>query len=76
MLDKVAEDQVPVFITRRNGKRAVLLSEEYFESLDETAYLLSSPKNARRLMQAKRELEAGKGRPHMLIRKMKKPKPR
>jgi antitoxin YefM len=30
----------------------VLLAKEDFDSLEETAYLLSSPENARRLLQA------------------------
>ena len=51
-LDKVCDDSQPLRIMRRNGKRVVILSEEDFQSLDETAYLLASPANAKRLKSA------------------------
>lgn len=62
LLDRACEDHVPVRITRRNGKAAVLISEEDLSSLEETAYLLRSPANARRLLDAvesARRLEPG-----------------
>jgi antitoxin YefM len=39
-----------------------MLSLEEYEALQETAYLLQSPANAKRLMKAKEALEAGRGR--------------
>ena len=68
MLDKVNDDHAPLIITRRRGKPAVLISLEDFHSYDETAYLLRSPQNAARLYHAKREIEAGKGRVHKLVK--------
>ncbi|TDB52426.1 type II toxin-antitoxin system Phd/YefM family antitoxin [Photorhabdus khanii] len=59
-LDKVNDDHKPVMITRRNGKPAVVISLEDFQSYEETAYLMTSPKNAVRLNQAIAEVEAGK----------------
>ena len=59
-LDKVNDDHVPMLITRRNGKPAVLISLEDFKSYEETAYLMASPKNAERLNEAVAEVEAGK----------------
>ena len=59
-LDKVNDDHVPMLITRRNGKPAVLISLEDFKSYEETAYLMASPKNAERLNEAIAEVEAGK----------------
>ncbi len=59
-LDKVNEDHAPVTITRQNGKPAVVMSLEDFNSYEETAYLMASPKNAERLNQAISEIEAGK----------------
>jgi len=38
-----------------------------YESLRETAYLMRSPANARRLLDAMERLEAGRGQTHELI---------
>lgn len=59
-LDKVNDDHKPVLITRQNGKPAVVISLEDFQSYEETAYLMASPKNAERLNQAIAEVNAGK----------------
>ena len=37
------------------------MSLDDYEALEETAYLLRSPKNARRLLESIAQLEAGKG---------------
>ena len=50
--DQVCDRHEPLLIERRRGGDVVLLAKEDYESLQETAYLLSSPENARRLMQA------------------------
>lgn len=60
VLDKVNDNHKPVMITRQNGKPAVVMSVEDFQSYEETAYLLASPKNAERLNQAIAEIEAGR----------------
>lgn len=59
-LDRVNNDHVPILITRRNGKPAVVMSLEDFQAYEETAYLMTSPKNAERLTQAIVEVETGK----------------
>ncbi len=51
-LDKVCEDHEPVVVERQKGGDVVLLSRDDYESLQETAYLLRSPANARRLLDA------------------------
>ena len=54
-------------MTRSGGRESVvIISQREYDSLKETAYLLSSPANARRLMQSVAELDAGKGEPHDL----------
>jgi len=58
---KTVEDRTPVLITRQNGESCVLMSLEEYNSLEETAYLLRSPKNARRLMDSVESLKSGKG---------------
>ena len=68
MIDSVTADHQPVVITRERGKpAAVLMSLEDFASYEETRYLLRSPKNAERLLEAVTELEAGKGIERTLI---------
>ena len=60
-MEKVCDDHAPVIITRKTAKPVVMMSLEDFEALEETAYLLRSPKNARRLLESVAELESGKG---------------
>jgi antitoxin YefM len=66
-MDKVCMDHAPVVITRNRDQSVVMLSLEDYESLEETAYLLRSPVNARRLLEAIHALETGKG----VVRKIK-----
>jgi antitoxin YefM len=58
-LDKVCRDHDPVFVTRRKGETVVMMSISDYRSMEETAYLLRSPKNAARLMAAIEEIESG-----------------
>lgn len=61
-LDQVTADHEPVIITRDRGKpAAVLMSLEDFASYEETRYLLTSPRNAERLVEAIASLEGGAG---------------
>lgn len=60
-MDKVCADHAPVIITRNRDQSVVMLSLEDFESLEETAYLLRSPANAKRLLEAIHSLESGQG---------------
>ncbi|MGX6448777.1 type II toxin-antitoxin system Phd/YefM family antitoxin [Patulibacter sp. S7RM1-6] len=60
-LDAVVNDREPVVITRANRAPVVMLSLEDYEALQETAYLLRSPRNAARLLDAVDDLRAGRG---------------
>ena len=60
-MKKVCDDHAPVIITRKTAQPVVMMSLEDFEALEETAYLLRSPKNARRLLESIAELESGNG---------------
>jgi len=60
-MEKVCEDHDPVIITRRNESSVVMMSLEDFQALEETAYLLRSPKNVRRLLESIAQLETGGG---------------
>lgn len=59
---RVCQDHVPVIITRKREDSVVMMALEDYDSLTETAYLLRSPKNARRILDAVRELDEGKGK--------------
>jgi len=61
-LQKVCEDHAPIMITRQGKDAVVMMSLEEYESLNETAYLLQNPKNAKRLLVSIKELERGKGK--------------
>lgn len=67
MIDKVVADRAPLTITRQRGEGAVLVSESEWASIEETLYLLRSPKNAKRLLESIAELDAGGGEAHELI---------
>ena len=60
-MDKVCDDHAPIIITRNRDQAVVMMSLADFEALEETAYLLRSPRNAKRIMSAIAQLEAGKG---------------
>lgn len=67
VLDSVVNDREEVVITRAGHEPVVLMSLADFESLRETAYLMRSPANARRLLDAMERLEAGHGEQHDLL---------
>ena len=61
MLDTVTNDREEVIITRAGHEPVVVVSLDEYESLKETAYLLESPANARRLLASIEQLENGEG---------------
>lgn len=58
-MEKVCEDHAPVIISRKSRDSVVMISLEDYQALEETAHLLRSPKNARRLLESITELTAG-----------------
>lgn len=67
VLDSVTDDREEVVITRAGHEPVVIVSLEDYEALKETAYLMRSPANARRLLDAMERLEAGRGDQHDLV---------
>jgi antitoxin YefM len=67
VLDSVVNDREEVVITRAGHEPVVIVSLADFESLRETAYLMRSPTNARRLLDAMERLESGEGDVHDVI---------
>ena len=60
-MENVCNDHAPVIITRKTTDSVVIMSLEDYEALEETAYLLRSPKNTKRLLESITQLENGKG---------------
>ena len=67
IMEKVCNDHDPVIFTRKRESPVVMLTLEDYQSMEETAYLLRSPANARHLLESIAELEAGKGTEQELI---------
>ena len=67
-MDRVCDDHEPIIITRNGEQAVVMISLEDFKSLEETTYLLRSPKNARRLLESLTALETGKGKVRSLAK--------
>lgn len=66
-LSSVVDDREEIVITRAGHDPVVMVSLDDYESLKETAYLLRSPENARRLLNSISRLERGDGTPHDLL---------
>ncbi len=60
-MDRVCQDHEPLIITRNGEKSVVMISLDDYKALEETSYLLRSPRNARRLLESIASLEAGRG---------------
>jgi antitoxin YefM len=60
--DEVAENGEPLLIQRRSGADVALVSVDELVGLEETAHLLRSPKNLRRLLESMAEVRTGGGR--------------
>jgi len=61
-MNAVCEDREAVIITRNRDQAVVMIAADEYKSLEETAHLMRSPANARRLLASIRNLEAGRGR--------------
>lgn len=60
-MNRVCEDHEALIITRNGEQSVVMLSLEDYNALEETAYLLRNPTNAKRLLSAIGQLNTGKG---------------
>ena len=66
-ITNVCEDHSPVIITKKGTEAVVMISLEDYEAMEETTYLLRSPKNAKRLLESIDQLEHGKGKEREVI---------
>ena len=62
LCDQVADDREVIVISRRGADDVALVAASELSGLLETAHLLRSPKNARRLMTAMKRAEARRGK--------------
>ena len=68
LIEQVNEDRTPVEITSKRGD-AVLIGIDDYRALEETAYLLRSPANVRRLLESLEQARAGKVQQRRLDRR-------
>ena len=67
LIERVNQDRTPVEITSRRGT-AMLVGIDDYRALEETAYLLRSPANVRRLLEGIEQASSGEVRHHELDR--------
>lgn len=60
ILDVCNNSEPAIIVSSKSKEQAVLISLEDYQSMEETAYLLSSPANRNHLMKSLKEAEAGK----------------
>ncbi len=63
LMDTVTEDLEIVIVNRRGRRDVAMIDAQELSSILETAHLLSSPRNAERLMDALERARAGEGTP-------------
>jgi antitoxin YefM len=63
VLDRVIQDQDVAIVRRRGSPDVAMIPAAELAGLAETAHLLRSPKNAKRLLKALRRAERGEGKP-------------
>lgn len=66
LLDEVTQNNEIVIIRRRGADDVALISAAELASLQETAHLLRSPRNADRLLRALARAEANEGAPQTI----------
>jgi antitoxin YefM len=60
VMNRVCDDHAPLIITRQNERPVVMMSLEDYNAIEETFYLVKSPKNAARLAKALKSIEQHK----------------
>ncbi len=60
VMDRAVNDHVPIAITRQRGKPVVMVDLDDWNAMNETRYLMSSPNNAKRLLESIADANAGR----------------
>ena len=66
-MEKVCDEHTPLIITRKNASAVVMMSLDDYNAIEETAYLLRNPANAKRLRESITQAEEGRVSCHALI---------
>jgi antitoxin YefM len=66
VIDNVVDDVDVTLITRRDAPNAIVMSQEHYDSLMETVYLLRSPANIAHLERSIKQLRSGEVKPRKL----------
>ncbi len=67
VMNQVCENHAPIIITRQSERPVVMISLEDYSAIEETLYLLRSPKNVQRLYNALEQLKEGQYQKRELI---------
>ena len=67
IMDRVVADATQILVTRQKSEPVVMVSLAEWNAITETLHLLSTPRNAERLLTAIRELDEGKGVAYALV---------
>lgn len=59
VIDTVLDTHEPTIVTNQRSGNVVMISQEDFNAMQETLYLLSTPKNASRLRESVARIKAG-----------------
>lgn len=59
-MKEICENHLGLIVTRKNKETVVVISLEDYRAMEETAYLLKSPANAKELLESIEEAEQGK----------------
>lgn len=57
IFDRACDDVEPIFVKRQKGRNVVILSEEEYQSLNETSYLISTEANRKHLKTSLEEIK-------------------
>ena len=68
VMDSVCKDHEPVIVARKRGENIIIMSQEDYDSLIETDYLMSTPANAKHLLKSLNEAKRGKTIPQDKIK--------
>ncbi|MFM9977717.1 MAG: type II toxin-antitoxin system Phd/YefM family antitoxin [Sphingomonadaceae bacterium] len=60
VMDRAVNDHTPIAIMRQRGKPVVMVALDDWNAMNETRYLLSTPNNAKRLLDSIADAEAGR----------------
>jgi antitoxin YefM len=66
-MEAVCDDHTPILITRQRARPVVMISLEDYNSMEETAYLMRSPANHKRILEAMEDIKNGRVHEHQLI---------